>query len=678
MGFFGDRVVRFSPIVTTMNDFMRTRKGMVPFVLRIALATFACSMATAFAQEQRASIPVADFFKQGIFIEAVMSPSGRHVAATAKGGPANRRGLVVFDVDDQSRSKGIAYFANADVVAVRWVNDDRIVFELFDFSETAVNQGVRPVYVIDREGKSEPRNLQHYALHSVLNDGSDDVVFSRFISLPWGKNPSTGLNRVNTKDGTTKNITFGGPDGVRYWALDWRGNPRVAMTYVDGKSRLLWRRKAGSDWAMASEWNTYANFHESPFPIAVDDNNRVYMIARDANAGESSDTNILYVIDMDRDPDDWKALVALKGYDFTGSLILGEGGRLLGIHHTTDAYSTTWLDAGMKSVQAAVDKLLSTTNNIVSCGLCKQRKKVLVKSWSDRQPMVTSIFDTETNKIQVLGRARPWIKPQDMARREFTRYAARDGLSIPVHVTHPVGENRPRPAVIWVHGGPFMRGGDWRWDAETQFLASRGHVVIEPEFRGSMGFGYKHFRAGWKQWGLAMQDDIADAALWAVMRGLADPKRICVGGGSYGGYAALMGVVRHPDLYRCAIAIAAVADIDLMVDARWSDLPFAYREYGMPVLVADQDKDAAQIRDTSPLRQAARIKVPVLLAHGGEDFRVPIQHAYRMRSVLEKAKVPHEWIEYKDEGHRWLLEETNIDFWTRAAAFLEKNLAVKP
>lgn len=228
--------------------------------------------------------------------------------------------------------------------------------------------------------------------------------------------------------------------------------------------------------------------------------------------------------------------------------------------------------------------------------------------------------------------------------------------------------------IVLVHGGPYVRGGEWQWDGDSQFLASRGYVVIEPEYRGSTGFGYKHFRAGWKQWGLAMQDDVADATTWAIKQGFADEKRICIAGASYGGYAAMMGLVRYPQLYKCGVNWAGATDIDLLYSARWSDFSDLWKEYGMPTLVGDREKDSAQFLATSPVRQASKITQPVLMAYGDEDRRIPIVHGNNLRSALEKHNKSVEWIVYSGEGHGWMLESNNVDFWTRVEKFLSTNL----
>lgn len=201
--------------------------------------------------------------------------------------------------------------------------------------------------------------------------------------------------------------------------------------------------------------------------------------------------------------------------------------------------------------------------------------------------------------------------------------------------------------------------------------------MLEVEFRGSTGFGLAHFEAGLKQWGLAMQDDIADGTRWAIAQGIADPKRICIAGASYGGYAVLMGLVNDPDLYRCGIEWAGVTDIELMYTGTWfskSDASAAYMRFGMPVMIGDRVKDAAQLKATSPIEQAARIHQPLLLAYGRDDKRVPIYHGRKFYSAVTRTNPDVEMLSYGGEGHGWSLAETRIDFWQHVEFFLHKHI----
>jgi dipeptidyl aminopeptidase/acylaminoacyl peptidase len=221
-----------------------------------------------------------------------------------------------------------------------------------------------------------------------------------------------------------------------------------------------------------------------------------------------------------------------------------------------------------------------------------------------------------------------------------------------------------------------VRIGHWKWQPMEQFLASRGYLVISPEFRGSEGYGDAHFRAGWKQWGQAMQDDVADALLWAQKKGLAS-SQACIAGASYGGYSTLMGLVKHPELYRCGIAWVAVTDLNLLVKGNWGvadDISDPNRRHTLPQMVGDVDKDAAMLAANSPLTQAKRIKAPLLLAFGESDRRVPLAHGERLRSALREAGNPPEWVSYADEAHGWRLVSNQVDFARRVEKFLAQHL----
>ena len=281
------------------------------------------------------------------------------------------------------------------------------------------------------------------------------------------------------------------------------------------------------------------------------------------------------------------------------------------------------------------------------------------------------------------GRAAQGCRPAPDGTLDLHRFKARDGLEIPVWITHPrpapaaaaPDKPAPRPAVVLVHGGPWVRGNSWQWSADAQFLASRGYVVIEPEFRGSTGYGGRLYRAGLRQWGRAMQDDLADAVRWAVARGWVDGQRVCIAGASYGGYATLMGLVRDPGLYRCGVAWVAVSDPRLMF--KWqsiSDQSDEIRQHSYPALIGDPVTDAAMLTDIAPVTHAARIRAPLLLAHGQLDRRVPVEHAEKLRNAMAAAGHAPDWVLYPDEGHGWLKPANRFDFAQRMERFLAEHL----
>jgi dipeptidyl aminopeptidase/acylaminoacyl peptidase len=252
-------------------------------------------------------------------------------------------------------------------------------------------------------------------------------------------------------------------------------------------------------------------------------------------------------------------------------------------------------------------------------------------------------------------------------------------MEIPAWVTIPKGGGKNLPLVVNIHGGPHVRAYQWtswgRWP-EAQFLASRGYVVLEPEPRGSQGWGRKHYYASFKQWGRAMQDDITDGALHLAKEGLVDRDRMCLHGASYGGYATLQGLVKEPDLWKCGSAFLAVSDLGLMQEIAYSDTMQLsdYYQGDFPVLVGDRSKDRALFDEVSPARNAARIKAPVLLAMGAADVRVPVAHGDRMRSALESAGKKVEYVIYPGEGHGFNRDEHVFDHYRRVEKFLAQHL----
>ena len=656
----------------------------------MALATAAALTATS----GRAAEPpaIADFFRRPAFVNMVMSPNGQFVAATVTGA-SGRVGLVTLDLRDLTKAKNVATFADADVLALQWVNDERLVFNVTDRRLPYGDQKGSGLFAVDREGQTAVRRLiqrewkgvtqsthiidralaPNHALHSVLRDGSGDVVVTRYAYSESGQLQGTTLMRLDTRTGLATNLSQASPDHAVGWTLDIQAVPRALLTQWGDKEGLYWKATADKPWTLVQEVEAYVG-KGTARPIFVDASDMLYAQGRHAG----SDTSALLRIDMRTGKVAGQTLLALDGYDFAGGLLVNRQGKVIGVNYLTDARATHWFDAGLAQLQKQVDALLPGSNNRLDCGDCESPARVLVSSSSDQQPTVFRLFDPKAGSLSELAASRPWIKPGAMATRDMLRIPARDGLSIPVHVTRPPGVTGAAPMVVLVHGGPWVRGGEWRWHGESQFLASRGYVVVEPEFRGSTGFGDTLFRAGFKQWGLAMQDDVADATSWAIKQGYADAKRVCIAGASYGGYAALMGLIRYPELYRCGFQWVGVTDIDLMYSIQWSDFSEQWKNFGMPVMVGDRVKDAAQLAATSPLKLASQLKQPLLMAYGGEDRRVPIEHGLKLRDALRPHNKNVEWIDYPGEGHGWMLQANDIDFWSRVETFLERNLKNAP
>jgi len=637
--------------------------------------------------------PLSAFFGNPEFSAALLSPSGQHLAVKI-GSAGKRERLAVVDLASQQVTV-VGNFSDADVGDFQWVNDQRLAFTAADRDLAQGEKRYAPgLYAVNRDGTGF-RQLAMRTATPFITDGS--ALRTTRELLPWhtylmgqhGAQNSDNLYlldkhfsgraqvdyvrlvRINTVTGRQSAERIDSPDHTMHWLLDFQGEPRLVQTLDKNLSAIHYRDPATKEWRKLAEFDAYGGDKDSFTPLSFGPDGTLYVIAR-----HNQNTSAVYTFDLDKLVLSDKPVVRLDGYDFSGQLLMNQQ-KLLGVRYMNDAYSTEWLDDDLKAMQAKVDSMLPNTINLLTAPRRPASPWLLVSAYADVWPTRTFLYNRETQKIQQIGAAHPAIEPQQMARTTLVHYRARDGLDIPAWLTVPQGESKNLPMVVLVHGGPYVRGSSWRWDPEVQFLASRGYAVLQPEFRGSTGFGSQHFRAGWKQWGLKMQDDIADGTRWAIARGTADAKRICIAGASYGGYATLMGLVNDPDLYRCGIEWAGVTDINLMRTGHWayvSDMSENWKQYGIPQLVGDPEKDAEQLKATSPLLQASRIKQPLLLAHGGSDLRVPLVHGTRFYDAVKQTNPDVEWISYPDEGHGWALPATRYDFWGRVEKFLDKHI----
>jgi dipeptidyl aminopeptidase/acylaminoacyl peptidase len=657
---------------------------------RALLLAFFCSTATTAHADAPAAPPsLESFFSTPNFGGAVLSPSGKYLAARS-GGPGKHDFLVVIDLQTND-AKVVAAYNDADVDIFRWVSDERLVFDVRDKNVAQGDLQYAPgLFAVNRDGSKllqlAERDKYRSRTDSKIGDrmlswdtylldqrGAQDSEYIYVTNYEYNAKwelHNVALLRLNTLTGQSQAVPR--PALVQHWILDNKGEPRLAIGTDKTLTTLYYREPASGEWRKLASYNPYSKGQDTITPLGFGPDGTLYVTTR----GER-DTTSVHTMDPATGKVDPTPVIVTAGYDFVGGLVTTRD-KMLGLHFVTDAESDEWIDPDMKAVQAAVDKLLPVTVNLLSVPARPESPWVLVRGYSDVVPPTWWLYNKQTQVVSKVGESHPGIKPAQMGRQQFVRYKARDGLEIPALLTVPPGAKRSGlPMVVLVHGGPWVRGSSWGWNPESQFLASRGYVVLEPLFRGTTGFGARHFMASWKQWGLAMQDDVADGARWAIAKGFADPKRICIAGASYGGYATLMGLVKDPDLFKCGINWVGVTDINLMYNSGWtykSDMSDEWKQYGMPDMIGDQVKDAAQLKATSPIEQAARIAQPLLLAYGGSDRRVPLVHGKKFYDAVTRTNRNVEWVEYPEEGHGWYLPKNRYDFYGRVEAFLDKNI----
>jgi dienelactone hydrolase len=304
----------------------------------------------------------------------------------------------------------------------------------------------------------------------------------------------------------------------------------------------------------------------------------------------------------------------------------------------------------------------------------RDRRLALVSLSRDVDPGSIYLFDRQERSIELLYRSRPELPVEHMANMQPIRYTARDGLEIPAYLTLPNGvEPKNLGVVALIHGGPWARD-TWGYRSQVQFLANRGYAVLQPNFRASTGFGKSFLNAGNNQWGDAMQDDISDGVKYLIEQGIADPDKVCIMGGSYGGYATLAGVTFTPELYTCGVNIVGVSNLISLINsipAYWGPARTIFTQrMGDP----DTEEGRAQLERQSPINHVDKIQRPLLVIHGANDPRVKQAEADQIVVAMRERDLDVEYIVAPDEGHGFRVRENRLAMFARTEAFLANHL----
>ena len=298
--------------------------------------------------------------------------------------------------------------------------------------------------------------------------------------------------------------------------------------------------------------------------------------------------------------------------------------------------------------------------------------KFIVAAANDKTPGTRYVYDAKADTLAKLADINPWIPERDMAPTTPVSYTSRDGMKINGYLTLPVGRgDKNLPCIVNPHGGPWARD-SWGYNPEVQFLANRGYCVLQMNFRGSTGYGRQFWEASFGQWGLKMQDDVSDGVQWLVQQGIADPKRVGIYGGSYGGYTTLAGVTFTPDLYAAAVDYVGVSNLFTFlttIPAYWKPMLAT-----MHAMVGHPEKDKERLTATSPALNTERIKTPLFIAQGARDPRVNKAESDQVVDALRKRGVEVQYMVKENEGHGFRNEENQFEFYDAMEAFLAKHL----
>jgi len=651
--------------------------------LLVALAAIVMPTAATYAVP---ADPAAAFGARPGIEDIHLSPSGNKVAFIA---PGRGQSTILFTGESAGgsppRQALVADGKPERLQSCFWVSEERLVCRIFMVAEQAGAKLPFSRYMaVDADGRNArvvSRPIRAYDAYVAQSGGAvidalpgeDGAVLIGQVYVPQQRQGTNlnderqgfGVERFDTRSGSARVVEQPKKDAVQYIS-DGHGAVRVMGTqktvgstgYDSSVISYYYRTSSSRDWKPLSDYNL--STREGFLPNAVDP-------ALDVAYGfkRVGGRLALYKIALDGS----KTETLVYGHpqvDVDGLVRIGRSGRVVGASFATEKRQAVYFDPQLQALGRSLSKALPGLPLVQFVDSSLDESKLLILAGSDSDPGRYYIFDKTTKRLNEIMVARPDLEGATLASVKPVNYKAADGTEVPAYLTLPPGsDGKNLPAIVMPHGGPDARD-EWGFDWLAQFFASRGYAVLQPNYRGSSGYGDAWFQLnGFQSWRTAI-GDVNDAGRWLISQGIADPKKLVIFGWSYGGYAALQANVLDPDLFRAAAAVAPVTDLaQLKVEAlAWS----SYR------ITRDFIGSGPHVAEGSPAQNAARIKVPVLLFHGERDLNVPLRQSRMMADRLKDAGRKVELIVYSDLDHYLEDGEVRADVLRRVDAFFRANI----
>ena len=599
------------------------------------------------------TIPVREFFRNPEKANFDLSPDGTHLSFLA---PHQERMNLHVQKIGSEEVKRITNVTERDIAGYYWADDEQLVY-LQD------NGGDENFYltVVNRDGQNDRPLTKFDGVKTQLIDDLEDIPDQAIVGLNQ-RNPEVfDAYRLNIRTGALDLIAEN-PGNIVGWITDHAGALRMAAT-TDGVNTTLLYRDAEEDNFRPL---ITTNFKESVSPLFFTfDNQHFY-----ASSNRGRDKSAIVKIDSTAG-EEIELLFEHPEVDVSNLSYSHKRKVLTGIAYTTWKTERKFLDEQAEQRYNRLKQELGDYEIAITSSN-KNEDKFIVRTYSDRSLGAYYFYDASADTVEKIIEVSPWLQEAEMAEMKPITYAARDGLTIHGYLTLPVGaEEKSLPLVVNPHGGPWARD-RWGFNPEVQFLANRGYAVLQTNFRGSTGYGRAFWEASFKQWGLGMQDDITDGVHYLVEQGIADPKRVAIYGGSYGGYATLAGLAFTPDLYACGVDYVGVSNLFTFLQTippYWKPmLEMMYEMVGNPEDLKEQ------FERTSPALQADKIKAPLLIAQGAKDPRVNIAESDQIVEALRQRGVEVAYLVKENEGHGFHNEENRFEFYEAMERFLDEHL----
>jgi len=632
-------------------------------------------------------LPLDAFTRSDEFGEVKISPDGQLLAMTF--GKYGSTALAFFERKTGKLVGGLRHPNLTVFEDFDWVSPTRIIYQIAEHVPGHAEPfGTGEIFAIDVDGKAKAlvygyragderfgtrvkARESSYATAHVISTLPSDPDHILVAEQPWRNvrgqwwddlDARPTITLLNVRNGSKRELGQA-PLASAQLLVDRSEQVRFAVGWnAQGKLAVAWRPDAAAPW---QEFALPGYQGDTIEPLGfTSDNAAVHFLA----VPEGKSHRALYRLALASGAVD--KLSVADDAEVVDAVMDLRNERVIGYETYTDRLARSWIekdDPSARFYRALERAFPGQTLAITSATSDGALAVAFIQS--DVNPGDFYVVDTQALKADFVKASRAWIDPRTMRPREPIALKARDGLQLHGYLTRPASPP-PHPMVVLPHGGPHGARDWWEFDWEAQLLANRGYAVLQVNYRGSAGYGVDFQTSGYHEWGGRMQDDLTDATRWAIEQKIATPDRVCIFGASYGGYAALMGAVREPGLYRCAVGYAGVYDLELMRSS--GDIPKS--RIGRNYLDKTLGDDVAQLRARSPTRLATSIQAPVFLIHGTEDFRADFDQAQAMKTALERAGKRFEWLALSREGHGIYDEETRQEAYQRILGFLDQHL----
>ena len=631
---------------------MKKLIGLLFLIVLVSAAFLGCTQ----KEEPAPLIPMKDFFRNPTKSSFQLSPNGKYLAFMQ---PWETRMNVHVKKIGEDEEVRLTSATVRDIAGFIWAGNGRIAF----VQDKGGNEDFH-LFVVDIDGENSKELTPFEGVRVSLVDDLEDEDDFMLIGMNKRDPRVFDVYRINVASGEMEMIAEN-PGNIVGWQTDNAGKLRIATTSDGVNTSILYREKETDPFKTILT----TSFRDTLAPLFFTfDDKHIY-----ASSNLGRDKQVIVKYDV-ANAKELEVIYEHPDVDVSGLLRSKKRKVITGVAFVTEKQDYHFFDDARETLQTTLEEKLPNYEVAVA-NRSKDETKILVRTYSDRSLGAFYFYDIETGELRKLVEVSPWLNEEHMAEMTPIKYQSRDGLTIHGYLTLPRRtEPENLPVVVNPHGGPWARD-NWGFNPEVQFLANRGYAVLQMNFRGSTGYGREFWEISFKEWGKSMQDDITDGVKWLIDEGIADPKRVGIYGGSYGGYAVLAGLAFTPDVYACGVDYVGVSNIFTLLQTippYWE--PMREMFYAM---VGDPEKDKELVTAASPLFHADKITAPLFVAQGVNDPRVKKAESDQIVNALKERGIEVPYMVKENEGHGFRNEENRFDFYGEMEKFLGQHLGGK-